>query len=44
MKYLHEIIWYLALPATVLIAYYAVMWGIKKFHKTLETEESEEVN
>ena len=42
MKYFHEIAWYLSLPLTIVIAYYAVMWGLKKFHQTLETDEQEE--
>ncbi len=42
MKYLHEIAWYLSLPLTIIVAYYAVLWGLKKFHKTIEVNEQEE--
>ncbi|WP_255433982.1 hypothetical protein [Carboxylicivirga sp. M1479] len=33
MQYLHEIGWYMALPITIIVSYYAVLWGIKKFEK-----------
>jgi len=47
MKYLHEILWYMALPITIIVSYYAVLWGLKLFHKKLaqepgETEKSDE--
>ena len=42
MKYLHEIVWYLSLPLTIVVAYYAVLWGLKKFHKSNGIEEQEE--
>ncbi|WP_430814539.1 hypothetical protein [Carboxylicivirga sp. RSCT41] len=39
MKYLHEILWYLSLPLTIVISYYAVLFGLKKFNKMNEAEE-----
>lgn len=38
MKYLHEIIWYLTLPMSVVVSYYSVKWGLKVFHKKLAQE------
>ncbi len=42
MKYLHEIVWYMALPLTIVISYYAVLFGIKKFNKLQDSEDSED--
>ncbi|WP_262325211.1 hypothetical protein [Carboxylicivirga litoralis] len=41
MKYLHEILWYLSLPLTIVISYYAVLFGLKKFNKLTEAEEQQ---
>jgi len=38
MNYLHEILWYLSLPITIIVSYYAVLRGLKWFHKTIEKE------
>ncbi|WP_430810710.1 MULTISPECIES: hypothetical protein [unclassified Carboxylicivirga] len=38
MSYLHEILWYLSLPLTIVISYYAVMFGLKKFEKLKDEE------
>ena len=42
MKYLHEILWYFALPLTIVISYYSVLFGLKKFNKLIEAEEETE--
>lgn len=42
MKYLHEILWYLSLPLTIVISYYAVLFGLKKFNKLQEDEEKQD--
>ncbi|WP_262898264.1 MULTISPECIES: hypothetical protein [Carboxylicivirga] len=42
MKYLHEIVWYLSLPLTIVISYYAVLFGLKKFNQLHEKEEETE--
>lgn len=36
MGYLREILWYMFLPATIVISYYAVLLALKWFHKTIE--------
>lgn len=41
MKYIQEILMYLTLPLTIIVSYYAVAWGIKKFEKTLGVDEEE---
>jgi len=42
MKYLHEILWYMALPLTIIISYYSVLFGLKKFNKMIETDDNKE--
>ncbi len=42
MKYLQEILWYLTLPLTVVVSYYAVMFGLKKFEKLQDKGEQED--
>ncbi|GEM_PF-3335525 len=44
MKYLHEILWYFSLPLTIIISYYAVLFGLKKFEKMREDDNLEETN
>ena len=41
MKYLHEILWYMALPIIIIVSYYSVLWGLKLFHKKLAQEPAE---
>lgn len=41
MKYIGEILWYLALPVSIALSYYAVLWGLKVFHKRLASEADE---
>jgi len=41
MKYLYEIIWYLTLPLTIVVSYFAVLWGLKRFNKNLVKENVE---
>ncbi|MCT4588643.1 MAG: hypothetical protein N4A71_12510 [Carboxylicivirga sp.] len=38
MNYLHEILWYLTLPLTIVISYYSVLFGLKKFNKLIEAD------
>ncbi|WP_439181623.1 hypothetical protein [Carboxylicivirga taeanensis] len=42
MKYIQEILWYLVLPMTVVVSYYAVLFGIKKFEKLQQKSEDTE--
>lgn len=39
MNYLHQIIWYLTLPLTIAISYYAVLKGLKWLNKSIEKEQ-----
>lgn len=41
MKYFSEIAWYLTLPLTIAIAYYAVLWGLKIFERKFEIDDTE---
>ncbi|WP_262896398.1 hypothetical protein [Carboxylicivirga marina] len=42
MKYLHEILWYLALPLTIVVSYYSVLFGLKKFEKLNQKQEEKD--
>nr|WP_321407763.1 hypothetical protein [uncultured Carboxylicivirga sp.] len=41
MNYLHQIIWYLTLPLTIAISYYAVLKGLKWLDKSIEKEQED---
>lgn len=40
--YTTPILWMLSWPVLIIVSYYAVKWGIKKFEAKLEAEEGEE--
>nr|WP_319400019.1 hypothetical protein [uncultured Carboxylicivirga sp.] len=42
MKYLHEILWYLSLPVTIAVSYYAVLKGLQWLDKSLEKDSQDE--
>jgi len=41
MNYLPQILWYLTLPATIAISYYAVLKGLQWLDKSIAKEDEE---
>ncbi|WP_430824792.1 hypothetical protein [Carboxylicivirga sp. N1Y90] len=41
MNYLHQVLWYMALPLTIVVSYYAVRLALKIFHKKLEAQKDQ---